>query len=180
MSQSMSAPTLNDPTSSVNQSKSVVPMQTPKIYGSSQQMSLALGVSTPINNDKSNSTGSGMYNENTESLVNPNEFEAIKAPAWLGGVYAVGGGRSLFNGRKEDKGFKINWKRTMTTTNGTTKFTTLRHSEHSKRIARRRCLKHIDQKRYRSTPNYQQGQNNPGLRRKAVYRYVGGERQSRE
>ena len=107
VSQSMSAPTLNDPTSSVNQSKSVVPMQTPKIDGSSQQMSLALGVSTPINNDKSNSTGSGMFNENTESLVNPNEFEAIKAPAWLGGVYAVGGGRSLFNGRKEDKGFKI-------------------------------------------------------------------------
>ena len=66
MSQSMSAPTLNDPTSSVNQNKSVVPMQTPKIDGSSQQMSLALGVSTPINNDKSNSTGSGMFNENTK------------------------------------------------------------------------------------------------------------------
>ena len=92
-------------------------------------MSLALGVSTPINNDKSNSTGSGMFNGNTKSLVNPNEFEAIKAPAWLGGVFAVGGGRSLFNGRKEDKGFKkLNWKRTMTTTNGTIKFTTLRHS----------------------------------------------------
>jgi hypothetical protein len=37
------------------------------------------------------------------SLVNPNEFEQVKAPSWLGGVYAVGGGRSLFNGRKEDK-----------------------------------------------------------------------------
>ena len=45
-----------------------------------------------------------MFNGNTKSLVNPNEFEAIKAPAWLGGL--CWWRRSLFNGRK-DKGFKI-------------------------------------------------------------------------
>lgn len=109
---SQSTPALNDNNSNNNVAP---PMQTPKLDGSSQQMSLAIGVSTPIINDNNNSnmsqnlknSNSGMITSTPKSLVNPHEFEAIKAPAWLGGVYAVGGGRSLFNGRKEDKGFKI-------------------------------------------------------------------------
>ena len=119
LNQSQSTPALNSNSNNNNNNMSssnsnmAPPMQTPKIDGSSQQMSLAIGVSTPIvNNNNSineinNNTSSGMFNSTTKNLVNPNEFEAIKAPAWLGGVYAVGGGRSLFNNRKEDKGFKI-------------------------------------------------------------------------
>ena len=58
-------------------------MQTPKLDGSSQQMSLAIGVSTPIiNNNNSNmsqnlkNSNSGMVNSITKSLVNPHELTA--------------------------------------------------------------------------------------------------------
>ena len=41
------------------------------------------------------------------------------------------------------------------------------------RIARRRCLKHIDQaKDIEVHQTISRGNNNPGLRRKAVYRYM--------
>ena len=101
----------------------------------------------------------------TKSLVNPNEFEAIKAPAWLGGVYAVGGGRSLFNGRKEDKGFKIKLEKDNEDDKWDNKIYYPSATEGlQERIAGRRSLKHIDQaKDIEVHQTIGRGNNNPGL-----------------
>lgn len=86
------------------------------LQSSSQQMSLATGMPTPGGFSEYNSVSSTtklggsastpmLVNASStmNSVINPNVFEPVKAPAWLGGVYAVGGGRSLFDGVKEDR-----------------------------------------------------------------------------